>query len=264
MQQNAATRTAQTVTQFELQNLLRKAKLFSKIKLTASACLVLETLVYHYPKIRVKIETIQEETGRNPKTIKNALNELKEKGLIVITHTGRSSIFNLTQKFFDLLEIAPQRCKNVPGRSAKIALPHNKDNNKKIKETFQDEKLKNETDQITKLLDNNLWLSDELQSEIILNGYHQYNTAEKDFKTILQIKEMWDFKPANFDILRHFEQRKQNDMIFRKKLENLEAETKEIFQNIYKSNPEQYAGRVAENATQTEQQQGYLFKSLTE
>ena len=119
--------------QFELSNLIRKCKLFSKIKLAPATRLVLESLVYHYPNIRVNIKTLEEETGNSRRSIDNALNELRVKGLILTTQTGRSSIFNLTQKFFDLLEIAPQTCKKQQTRHAEIALPHNKPEKKEIK-----------------------------------------------------------------------------------------------------------------------------------
>lgn len=131
MQKNTAKK--QTVSQFELSNLIRKCRLFSKIKLKPASRLVLESLVYHFPNIRIYIETLQEETGCSEGSVKNALNELTEVGLILITRTGRSSIYKLTQKFFDLLEIEPQTDKKQSIRSTEIALPHNKQNKKDFK-----------------------------------------------------------------------------------------------------------------------------------
>ena len=131
---NTKTVAPQEITQFELSNLIRKCKLFSKIKLAPSTRLVLESLVFHYPNIRVKAETIADETGCGLKSIENALKELKEKNLIVITYTGRSSIFHLTPFFYSLLEITDQIPKNVRNRSAKIAVPHNKEKKENYKE----------------------------------------------------------------------------------------------------------------------------------
>lgn len=124
----------QTVSQFELSNLIRKSKLFSKIKLTAASRLVLESLVYHYPNIRVYVETLQEETGCSRRTVDNALSELRDKGLILTTQTGRSSIFALTQRFFDLLEIAQPGRRNQQSRSAISALPQNIHEKKNFKQ----------------------------------------------------------------------------------------------------------------------------------
>jgi len=121
------------ITQFELSNLIRKSKLFAKIKLAPATRLVLESLVFHYPNIRVNIKTLEEETGNSRRSVDNALNELKTKGLIITIQTGRSSIFKLTQTFFDLLEIAHPACKKEPVRHAEIACPHNKQENKSDK-----------------------------------------------------------------------------------------------------------------------------------
>jgi len=136
MQKTVLEGTLQKITQFELSNLIRKSKLFSKIKLAPATRLVLESLVYHYPNIRVNIKTLEEETGNSRRSVDNALNELKEKGLIITIQTGRSSIFKLTQTFFDLLEIAHPACKNEPVRHANSACPHNKHDNKPEKKEF--------------------------------------------------------------------------------------------------------------------------------
>ena len=223
----------QKVTQFDLQNLIRKCQLFSKISLKPGTRLVLESLVYHYPKIRVKTETLMAETGNSRRSVDNALTELKEKNLIVITHTGRSSIFNLTQTFFDLLEIAPQSCRKEHVRHADIALPHNKPVHKIINKPFRDFNFKNETDQVKKLLSKDSILTNKELAEIVLNGYHKFNTkTDKDFKVILQMKEIWNLPAEKFEILRYIQENKKHDEIFRKKMENFESEIKTIFQEI--------------------------------
>jgi len=132
----AKQKTLTKVTQFELSNLIRKTKLFTKIKLTASSRLVLESLVFHYPNIRVNVATLAEETGCSKRSIENALFELKNKGLILTTQTGRSNIFKLTQFFYDLLEIASPPCKKEQVRHAEIALPHNKNIKKQNNKTI--------------------------------------------------------------------------------------------------------------------------------
>ena len=183
-----------TVTQFELSNLIRKSKLFSRIKLRPSTRLVLESLVYHYPNIRINSKTLSEETGNCLKSIETSLKELKELNLIVITYTGRSSIFNLTQKFFDLLEVADQIPKKIRTRSANITLPHNKENNKNLNKAFQVFSNKNEPK----------FLKDEQQCKIILDSYHKHNIKEHHIKTIKLIFEKWDFALKDFPHLKDF------------------------------------------------------------
>jgi len=227
-------KSLQIVTQFELSNLIRKCKLFSKVNLKPASRLVLESLVYHYPNIKVNIKTLEEETGNSRRSVDNALSELKTKGLIITTQTGRSSIFKLTQTFFDLLEVAPQICKNEQNRHANIALPCNKQEKKEFNKPFRDFKNSNDTDQVKKLLKKDSYLSNKQQAEIILNAYHQHNTRDNDYKTILQIQNVWQFKTEKFNILKFFEQKKQSDMIFRKKIENLEFEIAGTLDNYLK------------------------------
>ena len=243
MQTKAAVK--QIVTQFELSNLIRKCKLFNKVKLAPSTRLVLESLVYHYPNIKVNIKTIEEETGNSRRSVDNALSELKTKGLIITIQTGRSSIFKLTQSLFDLLEVAQPTCKKEPIRHAEVAFPCNKENKKEINKPSRDfsnqtnpsgfrfgsEGNENKTRKIKDLLERNSFLSNKQQAEIVLNAYHQHNTKEQDYKTILQIKNIWKFKTEKFEILKHFEERKQTDMIFRKKIEHLEFEISDLLEN---------------------------------
>ena len=217
----------QIVTQFELQNLIRKTKLFSKVKLAPATRLVLESLVYHFPNIKVNIKTLEEETGNSRRSVDNALAELKTKGLIITIQTGRSSIFKLTQTFFDLLEIAPQTCKYDSTRHANIALPCNKDINKNINKPFQDLNLKND---IKKLLEKDSYLTNKQQAEIILHSYHKHNTKDNDFKTIIMIQEMFNFPVEQFEILKLVQESKKENEVFRRKIENLESEIKSIYE----------------------------------
>lgn len=95
----------QKITQFELSKLIIQSKLFSKIKLTASARLVLIVLCSHYPNIYPSIKTIQEEAGISSKqSVFNSLKELSSKGLILY-ETKKSNIYTLTGLFFELIAV---------------------------------------------------------------------------------------------------------------------------------------------------------------
>jgi DNA-binding MarR family transcriptional regulator len=185
------------VTQFELSNLIRKAKLFSKIKLTPASRLVIESLVFHYPNIRVNVKTIQDETGNSRSSVLNAIKELKENGLILTVQTGRSSIFKLTQKFFDLLEIAPQTSKKDNSRGLDIRLPNNKQEKKEIKKEVLKFSNKKEPD----------WLKYRDNAEVILSGYHSFNIKEKDVEIIKAIVNKWKITDSyKFPILKYIKQ----------------------------------------------------------
>ena len=125
------------LTQFELNTLIIRSGFFSKIKLKPTTRLVIQSLLSHYPNIRVKIETLQNEAGSSRKSIENSLSELKEKGLILIKHTGRSSQYYFTQKFFELLECADQVRKKNISDVQNLPYPHNKENNKKNNKSFK-------------------------------------------------------------------------------------------------------------------------------
>ena len=201
--------TTKKITQFELSNLIRKSRLFSKIKLAPSTRLVLESLVYHYPNIRVLSKTLQEETGCSQKSVENSLKELKEKGLILITHTGRSSIFNLTQKFFDLLEVAVQIPQKERSRSAEITLPHNKEKNKEIKKDFQKNTYyfssSNEVKKQEVNFDSDKFKYKE-HAKIYLSSFHRFNLKSEHDKAIIRaLQDFWKFDiqkefPALFEI----------------------------------------------------------------
>ena len=165
-----------SLTQFDLSNAIRKSKLFSRVKLKPTSRLVLESLVYHYPKIRVYVQTLSEETGASSRAVENALQELKEKGLIIITQTGRSSIYKLTAKFFELVNYAEQTSQKVHNRHAKNAVLQNKQN-----------LIKKETKHASKADDDNLKISKETYYQLkSLNVYNIRNIANKYDESVIK------------------------------------------------------------------------------
>jgi len=67
------------------------------------------------------------------------------------------------------------------------------------------------------------YLTDKMQSEIILDGFHRHNLRkDDDFKVVLRIKKVWDFKEEKFEVLRFIEGKRKNDRNFAAKIEKIE------------------------------------------
>ncbi|HBG48040.1 MAG TPA: hypothetical protein DDW90_00710 [Cyanobacteria bacterium UBA9971] len=80
-----------------------------------------------------------------------------------------------------------------------------------------------ERNEIKEAFKNGGYLTNKLQSEIILNGFHQHNVRkDDDFKIILRIKNVWNFKTEKFNILRFIEEKRKNDRTFSQKIEKIE------------------------------------------
>jgi len=109
MQTKAAVK--QIVTQFELSNLIRKCKLFNKVKLAPSTRLVLESLVYHYPNIKVNIKTIEEETG-NESLIKLILENKEFRFEELINGSENPSVKYLNKNYLTLSNLIDEERKN--------------------------------------------------------------------------------------------------------------------------------------------------------
>ena len=120
----------QSITQFELSNQIFDCDLFSKVKLTASARLVLIVLCRYYPKIYPCQNTIVKKTGLSVRSVINAISELKQKGLILV-ECNHNNVYKFSSKFFELTKIADSTGKICTKQRAEIA--HNKTNYKNNK-----------------------------------------------------------------------------------------------------------------------------------
>lgn len=121
------------ITQFELSNQIIDANLFEKVKLTASAKLVLMVLCRYYPRIYPCQKTIAKKTGLSLRTVINAIAELKQKGLLLV-ECNYSNTYKFTGVFFELAEISHSTRKNCTQHGEKTA--HNKTINKTNKKAF--------------------------------------------------------------------------------------------------------------------------------
>lgn len=95
------------ISQFELSKLIILNRFFSRVKLTATGRLIIDTLAVFYNHTKEEmypsLETLAECSGAGLSTVKTALNELLKEGLILKVASKSVNKYKFTQKFFDLV-----------------------------------------------------------------------------------------------------------------------------------------------------------------
>lgn len=113
------------VTSFDLAKAVTFSKIFSKTKLSPSARLVLRCLIDFYnPKkglVYPGQELISECTGCSIRSVKSAVEELRNFSLVLTVKNKNKLNYHFTNLFFELLEVAPTECKNSTNKGAKSA-----------------------------------------------------------------------------------------------------------------------------------------------
>lgn len=114
------------VSQFEISKAITFSKFFSRIKLKASARLVLRCLIDHWNPDKEycfpRQNTIADETGCSRETVIAAIDELRAKGLIFTNgEKGEGLKYYIAPKFFELLEIQQPCGKIQHGTCEKIS-----------------------------------------------------------------------------------------------------------------------------------------------
>ena len=111
-----------SVTSFDLSKAVTFSKIFSKIKLSPSARLILRCLIDFYNPNKGLVypgqKTIAECTGAGEKTITNAVNELRSENLILTTKKGTSLNYHFSNKFFELVGFTDNTRKNYVNEPA--------------------------------------------------------------------------------------------------------------------------------------------------
>lgn len=128
-------RSCRLMTQFEVINAIYDSKLFSKIKLTAGARLVLISLARHYNPLRQdsfpSYSCIAQHTGVSKKSVERAIKELCEKGLISYT-TEKVNHYRFTDLFFGVVKMTiDYRQNDGSGYRQNVALTNNPEKIKK-------------------------------------------------------------------------------------------------------------------------------------
>ena len=125
------------VSSFDLSKAITFNKLFSKVKLSASARLVLRCLVDFYNPSKGLVypgqKMIAECTGVSQRSITNAVEELRQQGIILTTKKINHLNYYFTRKFFELVGIADTTSNNCRQQIAKTASTCNKQHEKEQK-----------------------------------------------------------------------------------------------------------------------------------
>lgn len=127
---------AETTTQYELSNRLIDSDLFSKVKLTASARLVLIVLCRYYPRIYPCQQTIAKKAGMSLRSVINAISELKQRGLILV-ECNHNNVYKFTSILFELAGFAHSTGKTCSKERADFASYKTKDKNNTNKSFYK-------------------------------------------------------------------------------------------------------------------------------
>lgn len=128
------------ISSFDLSKSMTFSKIFSKVKLSPTARLVLRALVDFWNPAKGLVypgqKTISECTGASLRSVNSAIEELRKLGLILTTgESGERLKYYFTAKFFELTGIAQTKAKLAHPTCAKIA-HHEQKNPKQINNNY--------------------------------------------------------------------------------------------------------------------------------
>lgn len=141
--------------------------------------------------------------------------------------------FNFEKEKFDfrVAKNAGVVAKNA-GRVAKNAGTCHEQKKEQIKKQFvrNDFNFEKEKEEVKAAFSKESYLTNRMQAEIVMNGFHRHNVkGDSDIKAVLRMKKVWDFEKDKFDVLRFFEEKRKNDMIFARKIEKIENDVEFSF-----------------------------------
>ena len=189
------------------------SKIFSKVKLSASARLILRCLIDFYNPSKGLVypgqKMIAECTGVSQRSITNAVEELRQQGIILTTKKINHLNYHFTKKFFELAGIADTTSNNCSQQIAKTASTCNKQHEDKQKKnnifSFQlTEFQKRYMDVFEKLSDQELSKYKSLQGfekESYLQGKrkeHAQAVASRELQIKLESDKHNTGSPLNF------------------------------------------------------------------
>lgn len=187
----------------KIMTLIYSSALGKRLNLSSSALTTLFSFAYHYNTLRNDMfptqNYISTRTGLSLSSIKRAIKELGEKGLILKIRTKSGNTYKFTQKFFEELNLIPTKSQIEPFRKSNMTPP-------KIEQLEKNNLNKTLSIEMNDL--NNLKQIDSMihtQFKPILNtlGRWNYSGAENlvkiyDSKYLLQlIKEVENRNPKN-------------------------------------------------------------------
>jgi len=261
---------------FNILRAITDTNFFSKVDLSPTARLIMFSLANMYnPKkgfVYPKNNKLMKCTGSAERAVSLAVNELKNKGIVVIVLEENFRKIYFTQKTYKFLgviedekEAAPENTDNAEemnynkdetlqnkgnltaadfgakkdcgvaksegrvaknaGGVAKNAGPCHEQKKEQIRKQFvgNDFNFLKGRGEVRETLKGRGYLTDKMQSEIILDGFHRHNLKkDEDFKVVLRIKKVWNFKEENFEVLRFIEEKRKADKVFALKIGKIE------------------------------------------
>ena len=250
------------VKSFNILRAITDTNFFSKVDLSPTARLVMFSLANMYnPKkgfVYPKNNKLMKCTGSGERAVSQAVSELKKEGVIVIVFEENFRKIYFTQKTYALLGVIEEEEvldidseKEMDFKASDVLLKERKikDNNfivreeknegwvaknegtchEQKKEQIRKQFVRNdfiflkEKNEVKEAFKDGGYLTNKLQSEIILNGFHQHNVKkDEDFKVVLRIKQVWNFEEDKFDVLRFIREKRKSDVNFARKIEKIE------------------------------------------
>lgn len=248
------------VKSFNILKALIDTDFFSKIDLNPTARLVMFSLANMYnPKkgyVYPKNSKLMRCTGAGERAVSQSISELKEKGLVVIALDQNFRKIYFTRKMYEILKLvdeveengdnaascvnetlqnepaqkvefsAGRVAKNVGGVAKNAPTCHEQKKeqiNKQFVSFENDFNFAREKGEVKEALLKDSYLTNKQLAEIIVNGYHRYNIkGDNDYKAVLRIKKVWDFKQEDFEILKFIDEKRKSDFNFARKIDKIE------------------------------------------
>ena len=135
--QNSDSGVCCEISNTKLMGLVYSSGIATRFNLSNSTLIVLFALCHHYNAIRndsfPSQNYIASKTGLSLSSIKRAIKELLEKGLIIKCRNKYGNIHKFTKKFFEQLNMTPQTAHNETIKSVKKNSPFHEQNKLNIK-----------------------------------------------------------------------------------------------------------------------------------
>lgn len=134
---NTCSQSDYFISNTKLMSVIYSSGVGEQFKLSNSALIVLFALCYHFNGTRndsfPSQQFIATKTGLSLSSIKRSIKELLEKGLILKCRSKYGNIYKFTNKFFEAVNLTPEKAQNKPQLKSKMTpVNHEQTNNNKL------------------------------------------------------------------------------------------------------------------------------------
>lgn len=180
------------LTSYEITKAITISKLYSKIKLSISARLILNALAVYYNANEgycfPKQNTLADSTGLSRSAVNNAIGQLRERGLILTTgDKGENLKYYFTKSFFELLNVKDKKTTGdvvKVNRGCRNSGHHEQRSNPINKKGFKN----NFTNSITGIIPKSVQQTkEELEESLNLNHSEQIKSPYNDRGMALEL-----------------------------------------------------------------------------